>query len=49
MRTVVTILMTTGLRLTECLSLPKESVDLNKKQLTVVGKGRKRRIVPLVH
>lgn len=48
MKTVVTILMTTGLRLTECMSLPKESIDLDKKQLTVVGKGRKRRIVPLV-
>jgi site-specific recombinase XerD len=48
MRTVVTILMTTGLRLTECMSLPKQSIDLDKRQLMVVGKGRKRRVVPLV-
>jgi site-specific recombinase XerD len=48
MRTVVTLLMTTGLRLTECMSLRKESVDLDKRELTVVGKGGKRRVVPLV-
>ena len=47
-RMVVVLLATTGLRLTECMSLRKDGVDLEARELRVVGKGGKRRIVPLL-
>jgi integrase/recombinase XerD len=47
-RTMVTLLMTTGLRLSEALSLRKDSIDFNAKEMTVVGKGGKQRVVPLL-
>lgn len=48
MRTVVLLLATTGLRLTECMSLRRDGVDLEARELRVVGKGNKRRVVPLL-
>ncbi len=48
MRTVVVILATTGLRLTECLSALKEHVDTDGRSLKVLGKGNKWRTVPLL-
>ena len=48
MRTVVTLLATTGLRLTECMSLRRDGVDLEARELRVLGKGNKRRVVPLL-
>jgi integrase/recombinase XerD len=48
MRTMVVLLMTTGLRLSEALSLRKDGVDFNAKEMTVVGKGGKQRVVPLL-
>lgn len=48
MRTVVTLLATTGIRLTECMSLRREGVDLKARELKVLGKGGKRRVVPLL-
>ncbi len=47
-RTVVILLATTGLRLTECMSLKKDSIDLDSKELKILGKGGKRRVVPLL-
>jgi site-specific recombinase XerD len=47
-RTVVILLATTGLRLTECMSLRQDCVDLEAKELRVLGKGGKRRVVPLL-
>ena len=48
MRTVIVLLATTGLRLTECMSLRKNSIDLDSNELRILGKGGKRRIVPLL-
>lgn len=48
MRTVVIVLATTGLRITECISLKKDAIDFEKRELRVLGKGRKRRTVPLI-
>ena len=48
MRAVIVLLATTGLRLTECMSLRKDGVDLGAKELKVLGKGNKRRVVPLL-
>jgi len=48
MRTVVVLLATTGMRLTECMSLRKDGVDLESRELRVLGKGNKRRVVPLL-
>jgi integrase len=48
LRTLVTLLATTGLRLTEACSLRKESVDFAALELRIRGKGDKHRIVPLL-
>ena len=48
MRTVVVVLMTTGLRISECMGLRREAVNLEAMELNVLGKGRKRRVVPLL-
>ncbi|MFC1983332.1 tyrosine-type recombinase/integrase [Chloroflexota bacterium] len=47
-RTIITPLATTGLRLTECMSLRKDGVDLDTRGLKIVGKDGKRRVVPLL-
>ena len=47
-RTVIVVLATTGLRLTECMSLRRDGVDLEARELRVTGKGGKRRVVPLL-
>ena len=47
-RTVVVLLMTTGMRITECMSLKKDSVDLERLELRIVGKGGRPRVVPLL-
>jgi len=48
MRTVIVLLATTGLRLTECMSLRKDGVDLEARELRILGKGGRRRVVPLL-
>ena len=48
MRTIIVLLATTGLRLKECMSLRKDGVDLEARELRVLGKGNKRRVVPLL-
>jgi integrase/recombinase XerD len=45
---MVILLMTTGLRLSEALSLRKDGIDFNTKEMTVMGKGSKQRVVPLL-
>jgi len=47
-RTIIRLIATTGLRLTETASLRKENVDLDALELRVVGKGGKLRVVPLL-
>jgi len=48
LRTLVLLLATTGLRITEAASLLGESVDLKALELRVRGKGDKWRTVPLL-
>lgn len=48
LRTIIVLLATTGLRLTECMSLRRDGVDLEARELRIVGKGNKRRVVPLL-
>jgi integrase/recombinase XerD len=48
MRTVTVLLATTGLRITEALSLRRDRVDFGNMELKVNGKGDKVRMVPLL-
>lgn len=48
LRTMITLLATTGLRLTEAASLKKDSIDFVALELRILGKGEKHRIVPLL-
>jgi integrase/recombinase XerD len=47
-RTIIRLIATTGLRLTEMASLRKESIDFDALELRVIGKGSKLRVVPLL-
>ena len=48
LRTLVLLLATTGLRITEAASLLKDGIDLKALELRVTGKGDKQRTVPLL-
>ncbi|MGD1118206.1 MAG: tyrosine-type recombinase/integrase [Dehalococcoidales bacterium] len=48
MRTITTLLATTGLRITEALSLRKDCIDYTHMELKIIGKGKKYRVVPLL-
>jgi integrase/recombinase XerC len=48
LKTIMTLLATTGLRLTEAASLRKESIDFDALELRILGKGEKHRVVPLL-
>ena len=47
-RTLIRLIATTGLRLSEAASLRKDSIDFTANELRVIGKGRKLRVVPLL-
>jgi site-specific recombinase XerD len=47
-RTMVIVMHDAGLRRAECYNLRREQVDLERGILTVVGKGNKERIVPII-
>ncbi|MFC2001704.1 tyrosine-type recombinase/integrase [Chloroflexota bacterium] len=47
-RTIITLLATTGLRITEAASLRKDCIDLEALELRIRGKGDKHRVVPLL-
>ncbi len=44
-RTILELLFSTGLRVSELVSLNRENIDLTKKEFSIQGKGGKRRIV----
>ncbi len=44
-RTILEVLFSTGLRVSELASLDRDQINLNRKEFSVVGKGRKERIV----
>ncbi|MDT5273006.1 MAG: integrase/recombinase XerD [Acidobacteriota bacterium] len=46
-QTILILIMDTGVRIEEALSLKTESVDLNSLVITVTGKGNKQRVVPI--
>ncbi len=44
---ILTILYSTGLRLSELINLKESQVDLRLKQLKILGKGNKERLIPV--
>lgn len=44
-RTLVEVLLGTGMRISEALSLDRDSIDLEKKEAKIIGKGSKERTV----
>lgn len=44
---IICTIVDTGLRITECLTIEKDRVDFNNLLITVYGKGKKERIVPM--
>ncbi len=44
-RTILEVLFSTGLRVSELASLNVDQINLNRKEFSVVGKGRKERVV----
>lgn len=44
-RTILEVLFSTGLRVSELASLNKDQINLSRKEFSVVGKGRKERVV----
>ena len=44
---LITIFYATGMRLSELLGLREDQLDFSKKQVKVLGKGNKERIIPL--
>ena len=47
MQTLLEILYASGMRVSELVGLPKESVSPENKHIYIIGKGNKERIVPL--
>jgi integrase/recombinase XerD len=47
MRMAIVLLMETGLRITEAVTIEKDKLDLEARVVEVLGKGNKRRKVPL--
>lgn len=45
-KTLIQLIYSTGLRISEALSLKKSDIDFNQNTLSVIGKGNKPRIVP---
>jgi len=44
---LITLFYNTGMRLSELISLKESQVDVHKKQVKVLGKGNKERIIPV--
>lgn len=44
-RAILEVLFSTGLRVSELVSLDRDNIDLEKKEFSVIGKGRKVRVV----
>jgi integrase/recombinase XerC len=44
---LITLFYNTGMRLSELISLKEKNIDFHKKQIKVLGKGNKERIIPL--
>ena len=46
-RLIIWTLLDTGLRITEFATLTKDSIDFQSHDITIIGKGKKRRSVPI--
>ena len=46
-RAVIELLFSSGLRVSEAVSLDVDSIDFNREEVRVVGKGNKQRVVPV--
>jgi integrase/recombinase XerC len=46
---LITLFYNTGMRLSELVNLKENQVDFSKKQIKVLGKGNKERIIPISH
>jgi integrase/recombinase XerC len=46
-RMLITIFYNTGIRLSELINLREEQIDFQKKQIKVLGKGNKERLIPV--
>jgi integrase/recombinase XerC len=44
---LVTLFYNTGMRLSELINLKEEQIDFGKKQIKILGKGNKERIIPV--
>ena len=45
---LVVLLITTGLRITEAVSILKQDIKLDRHEIRVIGKGSKERVVPIL-
>lgn len=46
LQSVLLLMIDTGLRINECLTLERSKIDFDNLLLSVIGKGNKERIVP---
>jgi len=46
---IITLLYNTGMRLSELINLKEKQIDFFKKQIKLLGKGNKERIIPVNH
>lgn len=44
-RAILEVLFSTGLRVSELVSLDRDQIDIDRREFSVVGKGRRRRVV----
>lgn len=49
MGTMVKLMYSTGMRVSELVSLPENAINYDMKQILIYGKGSKERIVPISH
>lgn len=47
--TMIKLMFTTGLRVSEVISLPENAINFDLRQLRIMGKGSKERIVPIAN
>ena len=49
MRTLIEVLLSTGMRISEALSLNRTDIDWDKKEAVIIGKGNKQRTIYFSH
>lgn len=46
---VINVLLETGMRVSELANLAEENISWQRNCITLIGKGRKRRVIPMSH